>query len=173
MPMPRLPSCRFRALLEPVPHGGCFVIVPPEIAAAAGIRYGDRVRGAVSGVKYRSSLAKYSGVFHMGVHKTTLAVAGAVLGDEVEVTIERDTAPLPSDRVPRDLARALKAVHGAAAAFAALAPSRRREYVGSILEAKTAETRERRISKVLVALAKQPLSRKAGGVINRVGRQDR
>jgi hypothetical protein len=166
--MPQSSSCRFRARLKPVPHGGCFVIVPPEIAGVAGIRYRDRVRGLVNGVKYRSSLMKYSGVFHMGVHKAALAAAGAVLGDEVEVTIELDTVPLPSDRVPRDLARALKAVEGAAAVFAALAPSRRREYVGSILEAKTADTRERRISKVLMELAKRS-SRTPRGVITRGG----
>ena len=143
---------RFQAKLEPVPHGGCFVVVPPEIASAAGLKYKDRVRGTVNGAKYRSSLMKYSGVFHMGVHKATLAKAGAGVGDHVDVIIERDPAPLPTDRIPRDLARALKTRKGAAAAFAALAPSRRREYVGSILDAKTPATRTRRIAKVLTAL---------------------
>jgi len=143
---------KFRARLEPVPHGGCYVIVPPEIADAAGLTYKDRVRGTVNGVAYRSSLMKYSGVFHMGVHKATLAKADARLGDEVDITIARDTAPLPNDRVPPDLARALKTRRGAAEAFAALAPSRRRELVGSIKEAKTPETRARRITKLLAEL---------------------
>jgi hypothetical protein len=149
--MTRHEPVRFRARLEPVPHGGCFVVVPPEIADAAGVRYRDRVRGTVDGAQYRSSLMKYSGVFHMGVHKATLATAGAAFGAEVEITIERDTAPLPTDRVPADLARALRAAK-CAAAFAALAPSRRRDYVSSIMDAKTPGTRERRIANVLEQL---------------------
>jgi hypothetical protein len=27
----------FRAKLEPVPHGGCFVVVPPQAAETAGV----------------------------------------------------------------------------------------------------------------------------------------
>jgi Domain of unknown function (DUF1905) len=60
---------RFKATLEPVPHGGHFVVVPAKIAAAAGLKYGARVRGTVDGAAYRSSVMKYSGVFHLGVHK--------------------------------------------------------------------------------------------------------
>jgi hypothetical protein len=142
----------FRAILEPVSPGGCFVVVPPEVAEAAGLKFKDRVRGTIDGAQYRSSLMKYGGVFHMGVHRATLANAGVSHGDEVNVGIERDTAPLPNDRIPADLARALAARKGAAAAFAALAPSRRREHVGSIVEAKKPETRTRRIAKVLATL---------------------
>jgi bifunctional DNA-binding transcriptional regulator/antitoxin component of YhaV-PrlF toxin-antitoxin module len=142
----------FTATLEPVPHGGCFVVVPANVAEAAGLKHGDRVRGRVNGAAYRSSLMKYSGVFHLGVHKATLAAAGAKLRDGVRVTIERDPDPLPNDRVPEELARALKKNKTAAAAFAALAPSHRREYVGFVVEAKRPETRERRITKTIEAL---------------------
>ena len=153
--MPRSSASRtFRATLQPVPHGGCYVVVPQDIADAAGLKYKERVRGTVNGAAYRSSLMKYSGVFHMGVHKATLAKAEAKLGDDVDITIERDTAPLPNDRVPPDLARALKARKGAAEAFAALAPSHRREHVGAVNEAKTPETRARRITKVVAAVAR-------------------
>jgi hypothetical protein len=145
----------FRATLEPVPHGGCFVVVPPDVAAAAGLVYRDRVRGTVNGASYRSSLMKYSGVFHMGVHKATLAQAGAKVGDEVAVSIERDPDPLPNDRVPPELLRALRRKPAAAAAFAALAPSHRREYVGFVTEAKRPETRARRIEQTIAALIKR------------------
>jgi hypothetical protein len=146
---------RFRATLEPVPHGGCFVAVPAEVAEAAGLKYGDRVRGTVNGARYRSSLMKYSGVFHMGVHKATRAEAGASKGDAVAVTIERDPDPLPNDRVPAELARALRRNKAAAAAFKALAPSHKREYVGFVTEAKRPETRARRIAQTIDALAKR------------------
>ena len=144
----------FRAKLEPVPHGGCFVAVPPKVATAAGLKHRDRVRGTVNGVPYRSALMKYSGVFHMGVHKATLAKAGAGLGDEVRVTIERDPEPLPNDTVPPDFARALRADARAAAAFERLAPSHRREYVGFVTEAKKPETRAKRVAKTIAALSR-------------------
>jgi hypothetical protein len=149
----------FRAVLEPVPHGGCYVAVPPDVAEAAGLKYRDRVRGTVNGAAYRSSLMKYSGVYHMGVHKATLAHAGAKAGDEVVVTIERDPEPLPNDRVPPELSRALRRNKRAAAAFAALAPSHRREHVGFVTEAKKPETRARRIEQTIAALARRPTAR--------------
>ena len=98
-------------------------------------------------------LMKYSGVFHMGVHKATLIKAGVGLGDDVRVRIERDPEPLPTDTVPPDLARALRGNERAAAAFARLAPSHRREYVGFVIDAKRPETRARRIAKTVAALA--------------------
>ena len=146
---------RFRATLEPVPHGGCFVVVPADVAEAAGLKYRDRVRGTVNGATYRSSLMKYSGVFHMGVHKATLAEAGASKGDAVAVTIERDPDPLPNDRVPADLARALRRNKTAGAAFKSLTPSHKREHVGFVVEAKKPETRARRIARTIDELAKR------------------
>src|SRR5512134_1912142 len=102
-------------MLEPVPHGGLFVIVPAKVAAAAQLVHGARVRGTLDGVAYRSSLMKYSGVFHLGVHKATATSAGVSSGARVDVTIELDDEPLPTDVVPDDLAGAL---HGDAKAAA-------------------------------------------------------
>jgi hypothetical protein len=143
---------RFRAKLEPVPHGGHFVVVPEKTAAAAGLKYGARVRGTVNGVAYRSSLMKYSGVFHMGVHKATLAAAGVGGGDRVDVTVEVDDEPLPTDVVPDDLARAMAAHPKAAAAWERLSPAHKREHVKHVTEAKKPETRARRIAKAVDAL---------------------
>jgi hypothetical protein len=36
---------RFKAKLEPIRGGGHYVVVPPAIAAEAGLEYGARVRG--------------------------------------------------------------------------------------------------------------------------------
>lgn len=54
-------------------------------------------------------------------------------------------APKPPVRTPRDLAKALSKNAKAKAIFQAFPPSHKREYVEWILEAKTAETRARRI----------------------------
>jgi uncharacterized protein YdeI (YjbR/CyaY-like superfamily) len=95
---------------------------------------------------------KYGGVFHLGIHKATLAAAGAGEGDRVEVTIEPDDEPLPTDVVPDDLARALAGVKSAAAAWKELAPARRRGFVGEVIGAKQLKTRARRIAKIVEAL---------------------
>jgi hypothetical protein len=108
---------KFRAVLERVSHGGCFVAVPEQVAAAASVAYSDRVRGSIRGVGDRSSLMKYSGVFHLGIPRATLEAAGARLGDRVQVSIAPDPEPLPGDEVPADLARALAAVPAARRAF--------------------------------------------------------
>jgi hypothetical protein len=143
----------FVAKLEPVPHGGHYVVVPIEVALDAELRHGQRVRGAVNGVPYRSSLMMYGGVFHLGVHKATLAAAGVTARASVTVTIERDAEPLPTDTVPDDLARALARSAKARSAWDALRPSLKREHVKSVLDAKKPETRERRIAKIVAALS--------------------
>jgi hypothetical protein len=145
---------RFRAKLEPVPHGGQFVVVPDEIAAAEGLKYGARVRGTVNRAPYRSSLMKYSGVFHLGIPKATLALAGAGSGDLVRITIELDDEPLPTDVVPEDLAKALVSNSQAQVSWQKLAPAHKREQVKRIIEAKKPETRERRIGMTVEALAR-------------------
>jgi hypothetical protein len=139
----------FIAELLPVPHGGQYVVVPKAIAASAGLRHGQRVRGAVNGARYRSSLMMYSGVFHLGVHKAALEEAGVTPPATVRVTIEADSEPLPTDVVPPDLAKALKR---GAAAWQRLRPSLKREHVKSLLEAKKPETRRSRLDKILAAL---------------------
>ena len=143
---------RFTARLEPVPHGGQFVVVPADVVAAAGLKYGARVRGTVNGAPYRSSLMKYSGVFHMGVHKATLSAAGVASGQRVTVTIERDDQPLPTDIVPPDLEKAIAAHPAARTAWAKLSPAHKREHVKHVIEAKKPETRARRIAAVVEAL---------------------
>ena len=143
---------RFKAKLEPVPHGGLYVVVPEAAAAGAGLKYGARVRGTVNGLAYRSSLMKYSGVFHMGVHKATAAGAGVKGGDRVEVTVELDDRPLPTDVVPPDLARAIAKHARAEAAWQALSPSHKREHVKHVMDAKKPETRARRIAQAVETL---------------------
>ncbi len=144
---------RFTGTLTAVRGGGHAVAVPPEIADAVGLRHGARVRGKLDGVPYRSSLMKSSGMFHLGVHKATIAEAGVAPGDEVTVHIELDDQPLPTDAVPPDLQRAIDARAQARTAWQQLSPSHRREHVKHVIEAKKPETRARRIAATVAALA--------------------
>ena len=77
--------------------------------------------------------------------------AGVAAGDELDMELILDTAPREVD-VPADLRAALDADPPAAAAFAALSYSKQRAHVLSVDGAKTAETRARRVEKVLAAL---------------------
>lgn len=149
-------AAKFKAKLEPVPHGGHYVAVPAKVAEAASIAHASRVRGTVNGVPFRSSVMKYSGIFHMGVHKATLAKAGVKGGDRIEVAVELDTEPLPTDEVPSDLAKAIAKDAVAKAAWARLRPSHKREHVKAVMEAKKPETRVRRIDKALEMLRAMP-----------------
>ena len=142
----------FHAHLEPVPHGGHYVVVPPSIADALGVVHNSRVRGTVNGVPFRSSTPKYSGDLHLGIPKAALAKAGAAGGDRVRVAIELDTEPLPTEVVPPDLEAALAANEAAASAWQRQRPSHRREHVKAILDAKKPETRTRRIAKAIEML---------------------
>ena len=144
---------RFRATLEPVPHGGHFVVLPPEVEERAHLRYGARVRGTVNGAPFRSSLMKYSGVFHLGVPKASLKQAGVAGGEAVDLAVELDDQPLPTDAVPPDLARALARAPRARASFEQLSPARRRGFVKAILEARKDATRARRIARLVATLA--------------------
>lgn len=154
----------FTATLTAVKGGGNFVVIPAEVSKAVGLQYGVRVRGTLNGVAYRSSLMPRSGEYCLGVHKATMEAAKVEPGHDVDIAIEIDDQPLPTDKIPPDLAAAFKASPKAKAAFAKLAPSHRREHVKSVLDAKKPETRARRIEtmvKLLTATAPRSPARAA------------
>lgn len=122
-----------------------------KLKQALGTSKRPAVKVAINGYTYRSTVAVMGGTFMVGVaaeHRA--AAAGVEGGDTVKVTLEPDTEPRVTP-VPPDLAKAL-AKAKLTAAFDAAAPSRRKEFVRSVDEAKTPETRERRIQKVIDAL---------------------
>jgi len=78
------------------------------------------------------------------------AAAGVQGGDEVAVSVRLDVEPR-SVPVPPDLQAALAGA-GVLEAFEVSAPSRKKEDVRQVEEAKTPETRERRIAKIVAKL---------------------
>lgn len=101
---------------------------------------------------YRSTVMPYDGQILVPVSREHREAAGLKAGDLVTVTLTLDTEPRTVE-VPADLAEALDAVPGARAAFDKLAPSHKKAHVSSVEEAKSAETRLRRIRKVVEALS--------------------
>lgn len=125
--------------------------VPDDVVAALGAGRRPPVTVTVRGHVYRSTVATMNGQAMVSLSAENRAAAGVAGGDQVEVEVVLDTAPRTVE-VPPDLAEALAAAV-ATEAFAKLAPSHQKAHVLSVNEAKTEETRRRRIEKVVNALA--------------------
>jgi hypothetical protein len=142
---------QFRATVELAGKTATGIRVPDEIVSALGAGKRPAVSVTINGYTYRSTVAPMGGVFLLPVSAEVRAGAGVAAGDEIEVTVELDTAPREVV-VPSDFAAALDAEPTAQAAFAALSYSNKRRHVLDIDGAKTAETRQRRITKAIDAL---------------------
>jgi hypothetical protein len=146
---------RFRAILALGGKTATGFPVPDEIVAGLGSSRRPAVRVTIGGYTYRSSVAVMGGVFMLPVSAEVRRNTGIAAGDEVEVDLELDTEPREVT-VPADLAAALDADAGARTGFEALTYSNKRRYVMSIEDAKTAETRQRRIAKAVTELRRAP-----------------
>lgn len=100
---------------------------------------------------YRSAVAKMADKFLISLSAENRKNAGLKGGDEVEVTLILDTAPRTVE-VPEELQKALDKNKTAKAAFEKLAPSKKKAMVISISEAKSEETKVRRIEKAIESL---------------------
>jgi antitoxin component of MazEF toxin-antitoxin module len=125
--------------------------IPAEVIAALGPQKRPKVKVTVNGYTYRNTVAVFGDVFMVGVSQEHRAAAGLEAGDQVEVTLELDLEPRTVE-VPDDLRAALSEKAGAIEKFDALAFSRRKEFVRQVEDAKTQETRERRIARIVAEL---------------------
>jgi hypothetical protein len=125
--------------------------VPPDVVASLGPSKKPAVQVTINGYTYRSTVATMSGEFMLPVSAEVREQAGVAAGDEVEVDLELDTAPREVT-VPPDFADALAADPAAQRFFDSLSYSNKRRFVLAIDEAKTPETRQRRIAKTVSTL---------------------
>jgi bacteriocin resistance YdeI/OmpD-like protein/uncharacterized protein DUF1905 len=142
---------QFRARIEQGDKTATGITVPDEIVAGLGAGKKPPVTVTLNGYTYRSSIATVSGTFKVGVSAEVRAAAGVKGGDEVDVEIALDTAPREV-AVPPDFAAALDAVPAARATFDRISYSEKRWFVLGIEDAKTPETRQRRIDKAIERL---------------------
>jgi hypothetical protein len=143
---------QFRAVLELGGKTATGIQVPEEIVTALGSGKRPAVNVTINGYTYRSSIAPMGGVFMLPVSAEVRANAGVAAGDDISVDVELDTLPREVT-MPPDLIEALDQNPGAKQSFAELSYSNKRRIVLSIEDAKTAETRARRIEKAVVTLA--------------------
>ncbi|MBG0737902.1 DUF1905 domain-containing protein [Paeniglutamicibacter antarcticus] len=125
--------------------------VPEDIVTGLGAGRRPPVVVTINGQSYRSSIAVMSGRNMVGVSAANRELTGAAAGDTVEVNLELDTQPRVM-HVPEDLAAALDAEPDAKAFYATLNYSTQRRYVEPIGDAKTEETRSRRITQLIANL---------------------
>lgn len=126
------------------------IVVPPEAVAALGPGKRPPVKVTVNGYTYRSTVAVMSGKFMLPLAKVHREAAGVKGGDTLKVTLELDEAPREV-AVPADLTAALTKAK-VLKAFEASSFTNRKEWVRGVEEAKAAETRARRIAKVVATL---------------------
>lgn len=138
---------RFRATLELGGKTATGVQVPDEVVAGLGSHKRPAVTVTINGYSYPSTVATMGGRFMVPVSAEVRKHAGVEAGDEIDVDVVLDDRPR-TVTVPDDLAAALGAA-GARAAFDALTYSNRRAHVLSVEGAKAAETRARRVAKVV------------------------
>ena len=144
-------SMRFRATIEGTGKTAAGIRVPDEVVAALGQSRKPAVVMTINGHAYRGSVAFMGGEFWIGVPNEYRRTAGVAAGDEVDVDLVVDTEPR-TVTVPDDLAVGLDADPVARAFFDGLSYSNKRRIVEPIVDAKSPDTRQRRIDKALAAL---------------------
>ncbi|WP_033341022.1 YdeI/OmpD-associated family protein [Catenuloplanes japonicus] len=126
--------------------------VPDEVMAGLGAGKKPPVSVTINGYTYRSTVGVMGGVPMIPVSAEHRKGAGITAGESVTVTVVLDDAPREVE-VPDDLAAALAGAPSARKAFEALSYSRKKALVLPVTDAKSAETRARRVAKVIETLA--------------------
>lgn len=143
---------RFRASVDLHGKSATGIVVPPEVVEGLGSSKKPKVTVTINGFRYPSTIASMGGRFLLPVSAEVRAGAKVAAGDTVDVDVELDTS-VRTVEVPADLAKALKAAPTARTAFDALSYSNQRRHVLAVEGAKAAETRARRIAKVIDELS--------------------
>lgn len=142
---------RFRTTVELSGKTATGCEVPADVVTALGSGRKPRVTVTIGEHTYRSTVAVMDGRFMLPLSADNRAKAGVAAGDEVDVEVELDTEERTVD-VPADFAAALDAEPAARTFFETLSYSNKSWHVLNIEGAKTAETRERRITKSVTML---------------------
>lgn len=136
-----------------VPRGPAAAVVLDDDQAAAVGEGAKRfpVVATINGYTWRTTVARMRGELLLGLSREVRDGAGVKAGDSVQVELGLDTAPRDVE-VPKALAAALDDDPTAAAAFAALSYTHRKEFARWIDDAKRDETRQRRVAQALQML---------------------
>ncbi|GGP58519.1 YdeI/OmpD-associated family protein [Streptomyces melanogenes] len=141
---------KFKATV--IPSGNALgVEVPQEVVDGLGQGKRPPVVVAVNGHSWRTRVAAMRGQILIGISAANREASGVDLGEEIEVDVELDDEPRVVE-APDDLAAVLDADPALRGAYERMAFSLKRKQVGEIEGAKSAETRQRRIVKLVESL---------------------
>jgi hypothetical protein len=124
------------------------IVVPDEVIARLGAGRRPAVHVELNGYQYRSAVAVMGGQCMFGVSAAVREATGLQPGDPVSVALTVATTPREVE-VPADLAAALAEDEQVQSFFAGLSNSLQRYHVDTVNEAKSPETRQRRIAKAV------------------------
>jgi hypothetical protein len=142
---------KFRATILLAGKTATGIEVPPEVVQSLESGKKPPVRVTIGDHTYRTTIASRAERFLIPVSAENRERAGVAAGDELDVEVELDTEPREVT-LPPDLAEVLGQEPNARQFFDGLSYSQKQWYVLPIEQAKTAETRERRIAKALAML---------------------
>lgn len=146
------PKIKFHTTILQSKKTATGIKISEEIVEQLGAGKKPPVKVTINGYTYRSSIAFMGGVFMLGVSAAVRENAGVKGGDEVEVELELDTQPREVTLLPA-FKKALENNENAKKFFEGLSFSNQQRYVLPIEQAKTEETRQRRIEKALSDLS--------------------
>ena len=141
----------FRATIRQAGKTATGIAVPEAVVAELGSGKKPAVVVRIGSYEYRSTVASMGGESLIPLSSEHRAASGLAAGDEVDVTVTLDELPREVP-LPPEVRQALNADPALADAYAALSYSRQRALIEPIDQAKTAETRERRVVKALATL---------------------
>jgi antitoxin component of MazEF toxin-antitoxin module len=139
---------RFTATIQLDGQTATGVDVPDDVVAALGGGNRPAVRVTLAGYSYQTTVARMGGSFKFPVSAAVRQAAGVAAGDELDIVIELDTTPREVS-VPPALAELLDQHPAAKAAFEKLSYSNRKRHALAVEGAKTEQTRQRRLEKIL------------------------
>ncbi len=125
--------------------------VPPEVVESLGQGKKPPVRVTIGNYTYRTSIGSVDGEYMLSLSAENRQAAGLSAGDAVDVDLELDNSPREVT-LPDDFAAALEQDAAARKFFESLSYSKKQVHLQSIEQAKTPETRQRRLEKALAAL---------------------
>lgn len=142
---------KFRATVQLHGKTATGIEVSEDVVTGLGSGKRPAVKAMVNGYTYRTTVAPMGGVFLIPVSAEVRQKAQVSAGDEVEVELVLDTEPREVTMPP---ARAAALADDAAAsqAFDALSFSKKQRLALPIEQAKTDETRQKRLDKALEEL---------------------
>jgi hypothetical protein len=145
-------SQTFRTVLRQEGKSATGFEVPAEVVEALGGGKRPPVTVTINGrYTYRSTVFPYTEAYMLPLAAEHRVPAGVQGGDEIEVTLELDTAPREVE-VPPELAAALDADPQAKAFFDGLSNSNKKVFTLSVDGTSNPETKARRVEKAIALM---------------------